>query len=132
MASSKMVEGDPMAELIVRIIAFLAFLIFVFVSLRLIKPMSTGGKLARKLCIANAVGWLIILPLSTTGHPPPFLFPTILFWLVNLVLLPATASAVWVSYKERAERTLYLAVASTYVAMNAVVLFVVPLVWVMR
>ena len=119
-----------MAELIVRVIAFLALLIFVFVSLRLIKPMTGGGRLARKLCIANAVGWLIILPLSTTGHPPTFLFPTILFWLINLVLLPATAIALWVSHKEREERALYLATASTYVAVNAVILFVVPLVWV--
>jgi hypothetical protein len=117
------------AELVARIIAFLAILIFVFVCLRLIKPVTGGGKLSLKLCIANAVGWLIILPLSTTGHPPPFLFPTIVFWLINLVLLPATAIALWVGHKERGERTVYLAASSTYVAMNAVVLFVVPLVW---
>jgi hypothetical protein len=120
------------AELVARIIAFLAVLIFVFVCLRLIKPVSGGGRLSLKLCIANAVGWLIILPLSTTGHPPPFLFPTVLFWLINLVLLPATAIALWVSHKEREERALYIATASTYVAMNAIVLFVVPLVWVVR
>jgi hypothetical protein len=120
------------AELVARIIAFLAVIIFVFVCLRLIKPVTGGGKLSLKLCIANAVGWLIILPLSTTGHPPPFLFPTVVFWLINLVLLPATAIALWVSHKEREERTRYLAAASTYVAMNAVVLFVVPLVWIVR
>lgn len=118
-----------MAELTVRIIAFLALLIFVFVTLRLIKPVSAGGSSAHKLCIANAVGWLIILPLSTTGHPPPSLFPTILFWLINLILLPATAIALWVSHKEREERALYVAVASAYVAIDAVVLFVVPLIW---
>jgi len=120
------------AELVARTIAFLGVLIFVFVCLRLIKPVTGGGKLSRKLCIANAVGWLIILPLSTTGHPPPFLFPTVVFWLINLVLLPATAIALWVSHKEREERNVYLAAASTYVAMNAVVLFVVPLVWIVR
>jgi hypothetical protein len=119
-------------ELIVRIIAFPALLIFVFVILRLIKPVSAGGSLARKLSIANAVGWLIILPLSTTGHPPPFLFPTILFWLINLILLPATAIALWVSHKEREERADFVAVASAYVAVNAVVLFVVPLIWATR
>jgi hypothetical protein len=120
------------AELVARIIAFLAVIIFVFVCLRLIRPVTGGGKLSLKLCIANAVGWLIILPLSTAGHPPPFLFPTVVFWLINLVLLPATAIALWVSHKERKERTLYLAAASPYVAMNAVVLFVVPLVWIIR
>lgn len=121
-----------MPELVARLIAFVAVLIFVFVCLRLIKPVSGGGRLSRKLCIANAVGWLIILPLSTTGHPPPFLFPMALFWLINLVLLPATAIALWVSHKEREERALYLATASMYVALNAVVLFVVPFVWVVR
>ena len=121
-----------MAELVARIIAVLAVLTFVFVCLRLIKPVTGGGRLSRKLCIANAVGWLIILPLSMTGHPPPFLFPMVLFWLINLVLLPATAIALWVSHKERDERALYLATASTYVAVNAVILFVVPLIWVVR
>jgi hypothetical protein len=84
------------------------------------KPVSGGGRLSLKFCIANAVGWLIILQLSGTGHPPPFLFPTLLFWLLNLVLLPATAVSLWVSYKQREERTFYLAAASTYVAMNAI------------
>ena len=121
-----------MAEFVARIIGFLVVLIFVFVCLRLIRPVSAGGRLSLKLCIANAVGWLIILPLSTTGHPPPFLFPTAVFWLINLALLPATAIALRVSHKEREERTLYLATASTYVAVNAVVLFVVPLVWFVR
>jgi hypothetical protein len=105
---------------------------FATASLSLAKPVSGGGTLSRKLCIANAIGWLIILPLSSTGHPPPFLIPTVLFWLINLVLLPAAAIALWVSHKQSEERIPYLVIASTYVAMNFVILFVVPFVWVLR
>ncbi len=105
---------------------------FVSISLVLTKPVSGGGRLARKLCVANGVGWLIILPLSTTGHPPPFLTPTVLFWLINLGLRPAAAIALWVSHKNREERISYLAVASSYIAMNLVILFVGPFVWVLR
>lgn len=123
---------SPVSELIAKFLICLGVIIFVSVSLSLAKPVSGGGKLSLKLCIANAVGWLIILPLSNIGHPPPFLIPTVLFWLINIVLLPAAAIALWVGHKEREERIPYLAVASTYVAMNLVVLFVVPFVWFLR
>jgi drug/metabolite transporter (DMT)-like permease len=98
----------------------------------LAKPVSDGGRLARKLCIANAVGWLFILPLSSTGHPPPWLIPMVLFWLLNLGLVPAAVFALWASYKEREERIPYLAVASSYIMVNLAVLFVIPIVWLMR
>jgi len=107
-------------------------IIFVFLFLILTKPVSGGGRLSRKLCVANAVGWLFILPLSSTGHPPPFLIPTALFWLINIVLLPAAAFAIWTSYKEREERISYLAVASSYIVVNLAILFVIPLVWLVR
>ena len=121
-----------MADLITRILIGHVVIIFIFLFLILTKPVSGGGRLARKLCIANAVGWLFILPLSSTGHPPPFLIPTALFWLINLVLLPSAAFALWASYKEREERVPYLAVASSYIVGNLAILFVVPLVWLVR
>ena len=121
-----------MSELIARILIGLVVITFVFLFLLLTKPVRGGGRLARKLCIANAVGWLFILPLSSTGHPPPFLIPMALFWLINLVLLPAAAFALWASYKERGEGIPYLAVASSYIVMNLVILFVIPFVWVVR
>ena len=48
----------------------------------------------------------LILPLPTTGHPPAFLIPFFLFWLSNLVLLPAAAIALRMSYREHEERAL--------------------------
>jgi hypothetical protein len=120
------------SELIAKILICLVVVVFAFVSLSLARPVSGGGKLSLKLCIVNAVGWLVVLPLSTTGHPPPFLIPTLLFWLINVVLLPAAAIALWVSHKAREERRPFLAVASTYVAMNLVALFVVPFIWLLR
>ena len=103
---------------------------FILVSVFLTKPDSSGGRLSRKLSIANAVGWLLIVPLSNRGHPPPSLIPMILFWLANLVLLPAAFFALWKSHKEREERIPFVAVGLTYVAFNLVVLFVVPFAWV--
>lgn len=114
-----------MARVLIGVVA----IAFVSVSLVLIKPVSDGGRLARKLCIANAVGWLLILPLGNAGHPPTFLIPAILFWLVNLVLLPAAASALWSSHKERVEGVAFLAVTTTYTFVNLAILFVVPSVW---
>ena len=122
----------PMSETLTRILIGVMAVTFVAVSVVLLKPVSGGGRLARKLCIANAVGWFFILPLSTTGHPPAFLFPTILFWLINLVLLPAAAFALWTSYKDREENVPFLGVASSYVVLNIVLLFVVPLLMLVR
>jgi hypothetical protein len=119
------------SESVIKVFGFLVVSLFVFVCLSLAKPVSGGGKLSLKLCIANAIGWLIILPLSTSGHPPPFLIPLVLFWLINLVLLPAAGVALWAGHKEE-EKVSYVAVASTYVAMNLVVLFVIPFVWFLR
>jgi hypothetical protein len=106
--------------------------VFLSASLILAKPVSDGGRLARKLCIANAAGWLFILPLSNTGDPPPFLIPLTFFWLINLVLLPAAAFALWASYRQREERIPYLAVASSYIVVNLAILFVIPVVWFVR
>jgi hypothetical protein len=117
------------SESIARILICLIVIAFISVSLSLAKPVSDGGKLSHKLCIANALGWLAILPLSNRGHPPPFLIPMIFFWLINLVLLPSAAIALWVGHKEREERVRYFAVGVAYVAMNVLVLFIVPFIW---
>lgn len=98
-------------------------------SLLLVKPASDGGRLTRKLCIGNAVGWILILPLPTTGHPPAFLIPFFLFWLSNLVLLPAAAIALRMSYREHEERASYLVITSFYVAMNFLILIIYPIIF---
>ena len=118
-----------MSELIIRILIGIAAVMFISLSLTLTKPVSDGGRLARKLCIANAAGWILILPLSNKGHPPPSFIAIVLFWLVNLVLLPAAAAALWTSYKGREEGFAFVAVASTYLAINLAVLFVIPVIW---
>ena len=120
-----------MSDLTTRILIGVIAIGFIFVSLFLTKPDSSGGRLSRKLSIANAVGWLLIVPLSNKGHPPPSLIPMILFWLANLVLLPAAFFALWKSHKEREERIPFVAVGLTYIALNLVVLFVVPFAWVL-
>jgi hypothetical protein len=117
------------SELMIRILIGIAAIAFIFASLFLTRPDSSGGRLARKLCIGNAVGWLLFVPLSTKGHPPAFLIPGILFWLINLVLLPAAFFALRTGHKEREEKISFVAVAAAYIALNLAVLYVVPLVW---
>jgi hypothetical protein len=119
-----------LSESVVETFFGLVILLFVVAMFTVAKPKSGSGTLARKLCIANAIGWLILLPLSSSGSPPQFLIPGLLFWLINTVLMPASVVALVVSLKERTERTGYLLVTSTYVAINIVVLFIVPLAWV--
>ena len=118
-----------MFDLFTKLIIITVVALFIATCFLWVKPISDCGKLARKLCLVNALGWVLLLPLSGRGHPPPFLFPALLFWLLNLPLLPATAIVLWVCRKGHDEKAPYLAVASAYVVMNAVVLFIVPLVW---
>jgi len=120
------------SDLIIRLLIGLVVILFVSASLTLTKPVSDGGRLARKLCIANAAGWLFLLFLPSTGHPPAILIPMVLFWLANLVLLPAAGFALWTSHKGREERIPYLSIASGYVVINIVVLFVIPVAWLLR
>ena len=123
-----------MTELVVKVSICLVAAIFLTICLLWKRPISDGGKLSLKLCAVNAAGWLLImlLPFSESGHPPPWLFPTLLFWLINLPLIPSAAVALWVCYKGREERASYLAVAAAYVVMNAAVLFILPLVLLIR
>ena len=118
-----------MNELFAKVFIFLVVLLFASACFSLARPVSSGGRLSLKLCIANAVGWLLILPMSDAGHPPPSLIATAFFGLINLVLIPAATVALWISYKEREERARYLAVAGAYITLNLLTLFVIPLVW---
>lgn len=123
-----------MTESVIKVSIFTAAPLFLIVCMLWKRPLSGGGKLSLKLCAVNAAGWLLLmlLPFSESGHPPAWLFPTLLFWLVNLPLIPTAAVALWVCYKGREERPSYLAIASAYVGINVVVLFILPLVWLIR
>lgn len=106
----------------------LGILIYVAV-LVLLKPASDGGRLALKLSLVNALGWIVMLALPPEGHPPLWLIVGVLFWPLNLVLIPASSVALWKSYQERDEKTGYLVAAGLYFLLNFAVLIVMPLAW---
>ena len=111
----------------------IAVLIIVFVAcMALLRPVSDDVRLGLKLTIVNALGWVIILPLSEDGHPPLWLILGGPFWLLNLVLVPAALVALWKSYKERDENTKFLLMGGVYFVLNCLVLFVLPVVWLFR
>ena len=89
------------------------------------KLVTKLGKLSLVLCAVNAVGWLTIISdfmgTPSGGHPQPFFVPLVLFGLLNLVLLPAAAIALWLSRRGRREEGRYVAAASAYVAVNMIV-----------
>ena len=129
MASLERSRKSDVLDLFTKLIIITVVALFSATCFLWLKPISDCGKLARKLCLVNALGWVLLLLLSGRGHPPPFLFPALLFWLINLPLLPATAIALWLCRQGHDEPAPYLAVAAAYVVMNAVVLFILPLVW---
>ena len=93
------------------------------------RPLTDFGKISRRLCALNAVGWaIVLLPWSKKGHPPSLLFPIVIFWLLNFVLLPAIGLFLWMCRKDHQERKSYLATASIYLALNIIVLYIVPLI----
>ena len=96
------------------------------------RPVTDPGKLTLKLCLFNALGWLIVLPVPDTGHPPPFVLAALLFWLLNLLLMPVTATALWACRKEGEERVSFLWIAVGYVTANVLALYVLPLVILIR
>ena len=117
-----------MTETVIKILVGSAVIIFLALSYLWKKPITDFGKISLKICVVNAVGWFIILPLSDKGHPPQFLFPALLFGLLNFLLLPAAATVLWLSRKEGQEKRAYLVAASIYLMMNVVMLYVVPLI----
>ena len=96
--------------------------------LRLEKAGDHNGKLSLWFCLGNVVSWLIILPISRSGHPPPGLMLGLLLWTLNLPLLIVTATLLWLTFKSHEEKPGYLLVASTYVLLNSLALYIVPLI----
>ena len=115
-----------MSEVTLKASIALIAILFLVICLTLAKPASDGGRLSLKLSFINAVGWLLILPLSNDGHPPTLLIGFTLFWLINLVLLPSALFALAQGYRAREERKSYLVVAGSYLGLNLVVLFLLP------
>lgn len=93
------------------------------------RPVTHTGKLSLWLCLANVASWLIVVSLMTeSGHPPPWLMVGVAVWVLNLPLLIAIGTLLWVSFRTREEKRAYLAVALTYLALNSLFLFIVPFV----
>ena len=118
--------SDEAALIAVGIIAVLwAAVLFLWA-----KPATGHGKLARALLAANACGWLLLLPFAgASGHPPPVVIWALLFWPLNLLLLPVAATILWLCRRDGAERKSYLAAAAAYVAANVLALYVIPVIW---
>ena len=114
-----------MSEFTIKIVIGLIVLVFA-TGLVFARPITGAGKFSLKLVIINVVGWLLVLPFETRGHPPPFLIAFGIFWLINLLLLPAATIALWISFKEREERKSYIVVLGSYLVLNLVVLIVLP------
>jgi CDP-diglyceride synthetase len=117
------------SDLILKLLIALVVLGFAAACLFITRPASAAGKFSLKLALINGAGWLLLLPLPNDGHPPLWLVALAVFWLINLVLLPAATIALWMSFKEREEKTRYVAAAGSYLGLNFVVLFLVPLIW---
>ena len=92
------------------------------------RPITHLGRISRRLCVANAIGWLILLPLSDRGHPPPYVFPVFGFWLLNFILLPAIAVVLWMCRRDQQERRSFLVLSLAYVVLNIIVLYIFPVV----
>lgn len=90
------------------------------------KPQTDFGKMSLRLCLVNAVGWFVLLPLSNKGHPPTIVLGAFVFWPLNLILLPVIALLLWICHKDQKENKSYLVIASIYVTLNVVLLYVVP------
>ena len=80
------------------------------------------------LSVFNALSWVIVLSLGSSGHPPPYLMVGFVLWLINLPLLIANATLLWITRKSGEERRGYLIVGTTYLVLNILALCVLPLV----
>ena len=99
-----------------------AYLILIFWK----KPISQTGRFIRKVSLVNVASWIVILFPDSRGHPPPQLIYGFILWLVNSPLLIILAVAVWICFKGREENTVFISAAAVYVALNMVMLWVVP------
>ncbi len=117
-----------MTDSTARIIILSVVVTFVAISCVWKRPVTYNGKLSLWFCLGNVVSWLIILPISRSGHPPPGLMLGLLLWTLNLPLLIVTATLLWLTFKSHEEKPGYLLVASTYVLLNSLALYIVPLI----
>ena len=117
-----------MPPFVIRIFAFAVLLIYIIVCAIWRRPRTEAGKLTLKLCLLNSVCWVIVLLLDTKGHPPPVLIIGFILWLLNLPLLIATITALWVAFRNGQEDFSYLVGTTNYVALNIVALWIVPVI----
>lgn len=122
----KQTGKENMTATVVQILVCSMVMIFLAISYLWNKPLTDFGRISLRLCAVNAIGWLIILPMSKEGHPPTFLIPFVLFWVLNLLLLPAAATVLWQCRKEGGEKSSYLIGAAAYVLINMALLFILP------
>lgn len=95
------------------------------------KPSTEYGRWARALLAFNGAGWLLGSLLAyVPGHTPPIVYLVVLFWPLNLLLLPAASVMLWVGHRGEGERGAYLLAAFAYVVVNVLMLYVVPVIWV--
>jgi hypothetical protein len=110
-----------------------AILVFVVLAAYLItaawrRPVTDGGKFFWKLSLINVGSWIVVVPLPSRGHPPLQVIVGALLWLLNTPVLITLAIALMISFRSREERKLFLTVAAIYLALNMVLLWIVPVV----
>lgn len=117
-----------MTPFVFKTTAFVVLLAYILISAIWRRPRTNAGKVSWKLCLVNVFCWVIVLPLGTSGHPPPLLIIGYILWLLNLPILIATPVALWVSFKSHNEDIGYLACTAVFVALNIIVLWIIPVI----
>jgi hypothetical protein len=92
------------------------------------RPVTDGGKFFLKLSLINVASWIVVLPLPSRGHPPLQVILGALLWLLNTPVLITLAIALVIAFRSREERRLFLTVAAIYLALNMILLWIVPVV----
>jgi hypothetical protein len=92
------------------------------------RPRTGTGRFILKLSLVNVASWLLLLPLSPRGHAPPLVTYGFFLWLINSPLLIVLIVVLWMGFKERDENRVFLATATAYVVMNAVMMWILPIV----
>jgi hypothetical protein len=90
------------------------------------RPVTDGGKFFWKLSLINVASWIVILPLPSRGHPPPQVIVGALLWLLNTPVLVTLVVALVIAFRSREEKKLFLTSAAIYLALNIILLWVVP------
>jgi hypothetical protein len=105
-----------------------SFLVVYLVLIFWKRPVTSTGRFVQRLSLGNVVSWLLLLPQGSRGDPPPIVIYGFVLWLINCPLLIVLMVALWMDYKERDENRVFLATATVYLAMNAVMMWIVPVV----